>query len=72
MAHDLRAEVGRIPHRTLVIGARDDQITPMGFFEELAKRIPGATLTLLDEGGHFCPMTVPETYNEALLAFLAD
>mgnify|MGYP003388691416 CR=1 FL=1 len=54
----------------MVICARDDQLTPPGMSEELAQRIPGATLTMLPEGGHFCPVTVTETYNECILAFL--
>jgi aminoacrylate hydrolase len=70
MAHDLRRQVHRIAIPTLVIGARDDQITPPGFSEELARRIPGAKLILLPSGGHFCPMTEPETYNRRVLAFL--
>jgi aminoacrylate hydrolase len=70
MAHDLRAKVGRIRHPTLVIGARDDQITPPGFSEELARLIPDAALHILPEGGHFCPMTVPDPYNRILLDFL--
>ena len=72
IAHDLRARLSEITHRTLVIGAEDDQITPAGFFRELAALIPGAELRVLATGGHFCPMTVPEPYTEALLAFLDE
>jgi aminoacrylate hydrolase len=70
MAHDLRHRVHEIDLPTFVIGARDDQLTPPGLSEELAQRILGAKLHLLAEGGHFCPQTVTEAYNEAVLGFL--
>lgn len=70
MAHDLRHRLHEIDLPTFVIGARDDQLTAPGLSEELAQRISGATLHLLAEGGHFCPQTVTEAYNEAVLGFL--
>lgn len=70
MTHDLRWQLDRIRTPTLVIGARDDQLTPPGMSEELAQRIPGASLELLPQGGHFCPMTVTADYNARLLDFL--
>lgn len=72
LGHDLRSEVGRIPHRTLCIGAKDDQITPPAFTEELAARIAGAELHLLEHGGHFCPMSETSVYNKRVLDFLTD
>jgi aminoacrylate hydrolase len=70
MAHDLRHRVAGIRTPTLVIGAKDDQLTPPGLSEELAQRIPGATLAVLPSGGHFCPQTVTEEYNARVLEFL--
>lgn len=70
LGHDLRTSLHRIDLPTLCIGARDDQITPPGFSEELARRIPGAQLHLLDHGGHFCAVTRPDSYNPPVLAFL--
>jgi aminoacrylate hydrolase len=70
MTHDLRHRVAEIRVPTFVIGARDDQLTPPGMSEELAKRIPGAELHLLPEGGHFCPITVTAEYNASIMGFL--
>ena len=70
MSHDLRHQLDRINTPTMVIGAHDDQLTPASLSEELAERIPGARLHLLEKGGHFCPHTVTERYNEAVLKFL--
>jgi aminoacrylate hydrolase len=70
MSHDLRHRVREIKVPTLVICARDDQLTPPGMSEELAQLIPGARLEVLPEGGHFCPATVTDRYNECILGFL--
>lgn len=70
LAHDLRSELHRIEKPTLCIGAKDDQITPPGFTEELAGLIDGAQLTLLEHGGHFCPISRAEEYNPVVLDFL--
>ena len=71
MAHDLRDRIGGIRAPTFVICARDDQLTPPGMSEELARAIPGAELVVLPEGGHFCPTTVTAIYNAKVLEFLA-
>lgn len=71
-SHDLRSHVHRIDRRTLVIGAEDDQITPIGFSRELARRIPGAKLVELPKGGHFAPIAMAESWNRAVLDFLQE
>lgn len=71
-AHDLRSRVPQIGHQTLCIGAADDQITPSGFTEELARLIQGAELHLLARGGHFCPVVETEAYNARVLQFLGS
>jgi aminoacrylate hydrolase len=70
-AHDLRARLGEIGAPTLVICARDDAITPLPLSEELAMRIPGARLEILPTGGHFAPVTVPDSYARVIEAHLA-
>jgi aminoacrylate hydrolase len=72
VSHDLRSQVHRITQPTLCIGARDDQITPPGFTEELGRLIPSAQTHLLDQGGHFCPIAATDAYNTRLLEFLID
>jgi len=70
MSHDLRSRIKDISCETFVIGARDDQITPFGFSQELSDLIPNAILHELDRGGHFCPMSNTDVYNRAVLDFL--
>ena len=71
VAFDRTAELGKIRTPTLVLCARDDFITPAYFSEELAKKIPGAKLVLLPEGGHCASETALEAFNGTLLEFLA-
>lgn len=72
MTHDLRHQVQHIKVPTAVVCASDDQITPRLLSQELAALIPGAILRVLPEGGHFCPITASEQYNQALLELLAQ
>lgn len=72
MTHDLRHRLGEIRVPTAVLCARDDQITPEPMSVELARLIPGAALTILPEGGHFCPLTVSENYNAVLCDLIRE
>lgn len=70
VAFDRRARLPEIRVPTLVIVAADDMITPRFYSDELASRIPGAKLVVLDAGGHFVPQSDPRAYNAAVGAFL--
>lgn len=67
---DRRARLGEIRVPTQVIVAVDDMVTPRFYSEELAERIPGAKLVVLDGGGHFAPRIVPDAYNAVVGGFL--
>lgn len=69
-SHDLRSQLHQIGHQTLCIGAKDDQLTPPGFTEELGRLIKSAQVHLLDRGGHFCPAVETAAYNARVLEFL--
>src|SRR5690242_8876196 len=71
VAFDCTAELARIKTPTLVLVAKDDFLTPPYFSQELAKRIPGAKLQLLEKGGHCSSETALEEFNRAVLDFLA-
>jgi aminoacrylate hydrolase len=70
VAFDRSAELGRIRTPTLVLCAQDDAITPAYFSEELAQKIPGATLKILSRGGHCASETVLAEFNKTVLDFL--
>ena len=67
---DRTADLPKIKTRTLVICAKDDFLTPPYFSEELAKKIPGAKLKVLDRGGHCASETALEEFNKAVLGFI--
>ena len=53
----------------MLVGA-EDIVTPVYYARELAERIPGARLQVLERGGHEALWEYPEAGAEALLAFL--
>lgn len=70
VAFDRSAELGKIKAPTLILCAKDDAITPAYFSEELAKKIPGAKLRILPDGGHCASECSLEGFNQAVLDFL--
>ncbi len=67
---DRRADLGRISAPTLVVGARDDMVTPIYYSEELARLIPGAEIAILEAGGHFFPVSAAEAFRDLVLDFI--
>ena len=72
VAHDRRERLGEIGCPTLAIGARDDQVTPAYFTEEIGRLVPDCRTVVLPYGGHFFPHIVPETYQRIVLDFLLE
>jgi aminoacrylate hydrolase len=70
LAFDAWDALPGIRHRTLVVCAKDDMVTPAYFSEQLAARLPNATLALMERGGHFCPAAEADGYNGILRSFL--
>ncbi len=70
LAFDRRADLHRIRAPTLVMGARDDMVTPAYFSEELGRAIPGAETVNLPDGGHFFPVAREAAFRRHLLDFL--
>ena len=71
-AFDIDAQLPDIQVPTLVIGTRDDLLVPYTRSVHLAEGLPHGTLLLTDFGGHAVNITHPGTFNEQLIAFLAD
>ena len=70
VAFDRRARLHEIRTPTLVIVAGDDMVTPRFYSDEIASRVPGAKLVVLDGGGHFAPQLSSGPYNAAVGTFL--
>ncbi len=65
---DVTDEIGGINTPTMVLVGRGDILTPPKFSEEIAGRIPGATLKIIG-GGHAYNQEAPAEFNAALLEF---
>ena len=72
VAHDRRERLREIGCPTLAIGARDDQVTPAYFTEEIGRLVPDCRTVVLPWGGHFFPNAAPETYQRIVLQFLLE
>ena len=56
---------------TLVLGGRQDALSPLEHQEEMAHGIADADLVVVEECGHFAPMERPEAVTAALRDWLA-
>lgn len=65
---DLADQIKNISVPTMVLVGKNDILTPPSFSEEIAKRIPGSFLNVI-EGGHAYNQEVPSAFNRALLEF---
>ena len=70
MAHDRRKDLPALKHKTLVVGARDDAVTPAYLSEELGRLIPDAETVIFPNGGHFFPALHHARFREILTGFL--
>jgi pimeloyl-ACP methyl ester carboxylesterase len=53
-----------------VLAGGDDRVAPAEVMERMAQKIPGAEFVRLEGCGHLGPMDQPDSFNEALAAFL--
>jgi len=70
-AHDTHERLEAIRCPTLVSVAEDDILVPARFSREIAKRIPGAELRLVQGAGHCYFLERPDVFNELSLDFIA-
>jgi aminoacrylate hydrolase len=71
LRHDRSAELHRIVASTLVIGARDDMVTPAYFSEALGRAIGTSTTVILPDGGHTFPVSRAARFARVVDGFLA-
>ena len=56
----------------LIVVGDEDTLTTPAVSREIARRIPGAQLTLIERAGHLSNIEQPEAFNRAVLDFLLD
>ncbi len=67
---DSRALLSTIHCPTLVIGGRDDRVTPPALQEEIAAGISGARLDILESCGHLAPIERADAVNRLMRDWL--
>lgn len=72
LAFDGSASVGTLTMPTLVLGARDDMIVPAFLQEQLAAALPMAAKIMLDDGGHFFPVSRQSAFTGAVQNWLSS
>ena len=65
-------DLERIAVPTHVVVGDEDTLTPPATSREMARRIPGARLTIIEGAGHLSNIEQPEAFNRAVLAFLIE
>jgi len=69
--HDTLDRLGKITAPTLVLTGDNDLLIPSANSDVLAAKIPGAKLTKIPGGSHGFNFETPDTFNTAVLEFLA-
>ncbi|MGO9606754.1 MAG: alpha/beta fold hydrolase, partial [Candidatus Binataceae bacterium] len=65
-------ELEKIVSPTHVVAGAEDSLTPPAVSREMARRIPGAQLTIIEGAGHLSNIEQPEAFNRAVLDFLME
>jgi pimeloyl-ACP methyl ester carboxylesterase len=72
MGYDVSERLGEIACPTLVVQGTEDVLVPLGDAHEFERRIPKAATVILEDTGHVPMIERADTFNRALLEFLAD
>jgi 3-oxoadipate enol-lactonase len=67
---DVAAPVENIRAPTLVVTSDDDRVYSPDIARDMAKRIPGAELAVIEDAGHVSNLDQPERFNKVVLEFL--
>ena len=67
---DSRRDLGLIHCPTLVLCGRQDILTPLAVSEEMAEKIPRASLAVIEDCGHLAPLERPREVSAALRDWL--
>jgi 3-oxoadipate enol-lactonase len=70
VAQDLAAPIEGIRAPTLVVTSDEDRLFPPAIAQDMARRIPGARLALIEGAGHLSNMEQPDRFNQVVLEFL--
>ena len=69
-AHDVRDKLCDIESKTLVVGCRDDYLTPLSEQRLIKDSIPNASLVIIEDCGHVTPYEKPDCFISLLTGFV--
>lgn len=69
-AQDIAAPIENIRAPTLVVTSDDDRVYAPDIARDMAKRIPGAELAIIEGAGHLSNVDQPERFNQVVMNFL--
>ena len=70
VAQDRASPLEDIRAPTLVVAGSEDSVYPLPIARDMARRIPGAELAVIEGAGHLVNLEQPERFNDIVLAFL--
>ena len=70
LAFDESSRLGEIRTPVIVIGCKNDAVCPSYYSEQLAAAIPGASLSLYEDGGHFFYQVHADRFNAEIRHFM--
>lgn len=71
VAQDLAAPIENIRAPTLVVTSDEDRLYPPAIAQDMVRRIPGASLAVIEGAGHLSNLEQPEHFNQVVLGFLS-
>jgi aminoacrylate hydrolase len=72
LAFDATSDLAGLDKPAFIAASRDDVLVPFTRSQQLADKMPNATLWLTAEGGHGFTVTDPAPFNAAILTFLSE
>ena len=69
---DSRRDLGAIHCPTLVLCGRQDVLTPLAVHEEMAEKVPRATLVVIEDCGHLAPLEQPHAVSAVMRYWLGS
>lgn len=69
---DWTDRLGEIDKEVLIVGVKNDHLTPAYYSEELGRLISGAKVVIMEDGAHAASQVLPDAFNAIVLPFLLE
>ncbi|MCL2216775.1 MAG: alpha/beta hydrolase [Defluviitaleaceae bacterium] len=72
VAHDVRDELAGITAKTLLVGSKEDYLTPPQQQKYIRERVPGANLVVIENCGHAAMYEQPDIFTALITGFVNE